>query len=50
MYKIGFGKKFLKDFKKLKSSKDFKKIELEKVLEILVSGEIIPKKYGNHKL
>ena len=50
MYEIEFGKKFLKDLKKLKSNKNFKKVELEKVLKILISGESIPKIYNNHKL
>lgn len=50
MYKLRFTKKFLKDTDKLKSNRNFKSSDLEKVLLLLKSGEPIPEKYKNHRL
>ena len=50
MFELEFTKRFLKDISKLKSNRDFRKEELEKVFLILKNGSVIPEKYKNHKL
>ena len=49
IYKIKKSKKKKKDFKKI-INRGFDTKELEKVLNILARGEVIPEKYQDHPL
>ena len=49
-YDIQYTNKFKKQYKKLLKNPNFKKTELEKVLEYLVNNEQMPEKYHNHLL
>lgn len=50
MYDIQYTNKFKKQYKKLLKNSNFKKEELEKVLEYLSTRETLPAKYCNHLL
>ena len=50
MHTLYLSAKFKKDYKKLKRNADFKREELEKVLNVLASGNALEYKYQNHKL
>ena len=49
-YDIQYTNKFKKQYNKLLKNKDFKKTELERVLEYLVNNQPLPEKYRNHLL
>lgn len=49
-YDIQYTNKFKKQYKKLLKNSNFKKKELEKVLEYLMTSETLPAKYCNHLL
>ena len=49
IYKIKKSSQFKKDFKKI-INRGFDTKELEKVLNILARGEVIPEKYQDHPL
>ena len=50
MYHIFYTKQFQKSFNKILSSGKVKRIEVEKVVDILCKGSKLPDKYRNHKL
>ncbi len=50
MYTVLRTKSFEKDLKKVSRHKDFKRKNLEDVIDILSSGKKIDSKYLNHKL
>lgn len=49
-YDIQYTNKFKKQYNKLLKNPNFKKTELEKVLEYLANNEQLPEKYRNHLL
>lgn len=49
-YDIQYTNKFKKQYSKLLKNPNFKKTELEKVLEYLANNEKLPEKYRNHLL
>lgn len=49
-YDIQYTNKFKKQYSKLLKNQNFKKKELEKVLEYLANNEQLPEKYRNHLL
>ena len=49
-YDIQYTNKFKKQYSKLLRNQNFKKAELEKVLEYLANNEPLPEKYRNHLL
>ena len=50
MYRFFTSNKFDKSFKKIKKHKKFKSSEFMVVVNTLLSGERLPKKYKEHKL
>ncbi len=50
MYEIFRTNSFEKDLKKVSKQKDFKRLNLEKVIDLLHDGEKLDVKYRNHKL
>lgn len=50
MYRYFTSKKFEKSLIKIKKHKKFKREVFDEVVEILLSGERLPKKYKEHKL
>lgn len=49
-YKINMTNKFKKDFRKMKSRKNFDSQAFETVVDLLSNDEILPEKYHNHLL
>ena len=49
-YDIQYTNKFKKQYSKLLKNPNFKKTELEKVLEYLINNKQLPEKYRNHML
>jgi len=50
MYEIVRSKKYRRSIKKLKASGSFSEYEFDKVIDILATGETLPKKHQDHAL
>ena len=50
MYSFNPSNKFNKSFQKVRKHKKYKESEFIIVLDTLLAGEVLPKKYKNHKL
>ncbi len=50
MYTFTHTKSFKKSFKKIKNSGDFSKKDFINILDFLSNGEVLPKRYKDHKL
>ena len=49
-YDVILTNNFKKQYKKMKKQANFKKDELEKVIDMLLNNEILPSNYKNHLL
>jgi mRNA interferase YafQ len=49
-YELVLSSKFKKSFKKLSSDKNFDRDNFDNIIEKLLKGKILDKKYKNHKL
>lgn len=49
-YKLARTNKFKKDYKMMQKRNNFDKTEFEKVIDILLQGKELPRKYCNHIL
>lgn len=50
MYRVIFSLQYKKSLKKISKSGNFPKKEIEKVIDLLISGKALPIKYKDHKL
>ncbi|MFA5936740.1 MAG: type II toxin-antitoxin system YafQ family toxin [Candidatus Paceibacterota bacterium] len=50
MYQVVFSSQYQKSLKKISRSGNFPIKEIEKVISLLIVGEILPYKYKDHKL